>query len=261
VLALATPEGDGGALEAVAACEALGAAVFPGPLPATFLATQVLGADDRARVSAGAAVVSVGAPPLMPWAADAAIFLAVENGRVWRCAPTGAIEAVATLGGEPWGRVALERAEEVPDGERAVALYELTLAAYLAAAGRQLTEVTALHARTRKQFGQAIGEFQAVAHPLADCAIQLESATALARCAAFHFDAGASRARTLAGAARLSAHRAAVETAHTCHQLFGAIGISTEGPAFHLSRRILQLAIQPPSEEGARASLLAHFGL
>ena len=48
VLALATPEGDGGALEAVAACEALGAAVFPGPLSATFLATQVLGERDRA---------------------------------------------------------------------------------------------------------------------------------------------------------------------------------------------------------------------
>ena len=39
VLALSTPEGDGGALELVAALESLGAAVFPGPLPATFFAT------------------------------------------------------------------------------------------------------------------------------------------------------------------------------------------------------------------------------
>ncbi|MFQ5417585.1 MAG: acyl-CoA dehydrogenase family protein, partial [Myxococcota bacterium] len=207
------------------------------------------------------AVVSVGAPPLMPFAADASIFLAVEGGRVWRCVPTGPVEAVATLGGEPWGRVALERAEELPGGERAVALYELTLAAFLAAAGRRLSLVTAEHARTRRQFGQVIGEFQAVAHPLADCATRLGSATALARSAAFHFEAGAPRARAIAGAARLSAHRAAVEAAHTCHQLFGAIGITMEGPAFHLSRRILQLAIQPPGEEGARTSLLAHFGL
>ncbi len=35
VLALATPEGEGGAAEAVAALEALGEAIFPGPLPAT----------------------------------------------------------------------------------------------------------------------------------------------------------------------------------------------------------------------------------
>ena len=40
VLALATPEGDGGALELVAALEALGDGVFPGPLPATFFATR-----------------------------------------------------------------------------------------------------------------------------------------------------------------------------------------------------------------------------
>jgi len=66
VLALATPEGDGGACEAVAACEALGRAVFPGPLAATFFATQLLGAADRAAVAEGSVLVSAGAPPLLP---------------------------------------------------------------------------------------------------------------------------------------------------------------------------------------------------
>ena len=41
VLAVGTPEADGGALEAVAAVESLGWAAFPGPLAATFLATNV----------------------------------------------------------------------------------------------------------------------------------------------------------------------------------------------------------------------------
>lgn len=261
VLALATPEGDGGALEAVAACEALGGAAFPGPLTATFLATQVLGERDRVAVASGASTVSVGSPPLMPWAADAQIFLEIEEDRVWRCSAAGEVEPVHTLGGEPWGRVELAREEELPGAPRALALYELALAAYLSAAGQRLVATTAEHVRTRKQFGVAIGEFQAVAHPLVDCFIRLCSAASLARAAAFQFDADDSPPRGAAAAARLSARGAAVASVHTCHQLFGALGITTEGPVFHVSRRIRQLASQPPAEAGARVAVLAHFGL
>jgi len=261
VLALATPEGDGGAREAVAACEALGRAVFPGPLAATFLATQLLAPSDRAAVVAGDAVVSVGVPPLMPFAPVARIFLEIERGRVWQCAAAGAVEPVATLGGEPWGRVALARQTALDGAQRAFALHDLVLAAYLAAAGQRLVDATAEHARTRKQFGRALGEFQAVAHPLADCFMRLGAASLLARSAACDFDDGAPGAGALAAAARLSARGAAVETAHTCHQLFGALGITTEGPVFHVSRRIRQLASQPPGEDAARAAVLGHFGL
>jgi hypothetical protein len=65
----------------------------------------------------------------------------------------------------------------------------------------------------------------------------------------------------VAAAARLSARRAALDAAHTCHQLFGAVGITLEGPVFHISRRLRQLASQPPGESAARASLLAQLDL
>jgi alkylation response protein AidB-like acyl-CoA dehydrogenase len=265
VLALATPEGDGGALELVAALESLGRAVFPGPLPATFFATQLLGAAERRALAAGETLASVGEPPLMPWAPLAGIFVAVQGGRAARARPRGAIEALETLGGEPWGRVELELLEEPRPAARAFLLHDLALAAYLAAAGLRLVEDTALHARTRKQFGRAIGEFQAVAHPLADCHIALAAAATLARAAAFHFDAGdaaeGGQARVLAAAARLASARAGLDAAHTCHQLFGALGITLEGPVFHVSRRIRQLASQPPAEAPARAALLSRLGV
>ena len=261
VLALVTPEGEGGAMEMVAALEGLGAAVFPGPLVATFLATQVLGEGDRRAVARGEAVVSVGVPPLMPWAPGAHLFLAIEAGQVWKGAPRGGIEPVDTLGGEPWGRVDLEPVENLGPAERGLLIYDTALAAYLAAAGRRLVEDTAEHARTRKQFGKAIGEFQAVAHPLADGFTRLAAAGTLARCAAYRVDAGDARARVTAAAARLSATRAAVEAAHTCHQLFGAIGITLEGPVFHVSRRIRQLASQPPGDREPRDAVLSGFGL
>ncbi len=256
VLALVTPEGDGGACELVAALGPLGRAVFPGPLAHTFLATQLLPAPERVALSRGEAVVSVGTPPLLPWAPVASVWIELEGARAFLARPSGPVAPVETLGGEPWGRVALERVQELPAPERAFAVYEIALAAYLAAAGQGLVEATAAHARTRRQFGRAIGEFQAVAHPLAECWIRLAAAETLARAAAFRFDAGEPAARATAAAARLSARRAALDAAHVCHQLFGALGIALEGPVFHVTRRIRQLASQPPGEDPAREALL-----
>jgi len=261
VLALATPEGDGGAREMVAALESLGAAVFPGPLPATFLAAQVLDGDERACVASGEWIVSLGAPPLMPFAPLADCFLALDGGKLRRAQPRGTVVAVDTLGGEPWGRVELELGAPLDAGTRAWALHDTALAAYAAAAGQALVLATAEHARTRTQFGRAIGEFQAVAHPLADARIRLDAATTLARIAAHAWDTGAGDLRARAAVARLSAARGALAAAYTCHQLFGALGITLEGPVFHVSRRIRQLASQPPGPEPACDALLSRLGL
>jgi alkylation response protein AidB-like acyl-CoA dehydrogenase len=265
VFGLCTPEGDGGAPELVAAAESLGRAVFPGPLAATFLATQLLGDEkgQRAAVADGKAVVSLGAAPLMPWAPHAQIFIEIVDGRAWSCRPAGAIVPLQTLGGEPWGRVALERERDLGDASAALALYETFLAAYLAAAGIRLIDDASEHARTRVQFGKAIGEFQGVALPLAECRLRLDAAQGLARAAAYQIDldADAPSARVAAAAARLSAVAAAVHAVHVGHQSFGALGITLEGPVFHITRRIRQLASQPPGPEAAREALLAELGL
>jgi alkylation response protein AidB-like acyl-CoA dehydrogenase len=262
VLAAGDPAEEGGALEVCAAMESLGRAVFPGPLCATYLALNVLPERERAPVADGAAVVSAGQPPLLPYAPCATIFLEIEGERVYRATPKGEIESVGTLGGEPWGRVALERGEALEGATRGLALSELALAAYLAAAGDRLVADASEHARTRQQFGRPIGEFQAVAHPLADCSMRLAAARILARSAAWQFDEGeTARARTAAAAARLSASAAALEAAYVCHQVFGAIGITLEGPAYHVSRRIRQLASQPPGASASRALMLEQIGL
>ncbi|MDJ0868091.1 MAG: acyl-CoA dehydrogenase [Myxococcota bacterium] len=261
VLGLATPEGDGGALEVAAAMETLGRAAHPGPLAATFFATQLLPDAERRAVAAGQQVVAVGAPPLLPWAAVADLFVEVAEDGAWLARPRGAALRVETLGGEPWGRVELERETALGDTARAAALWDAATAAYLAGAGQRLVDAAAEHARTRKQFGRAIGEFQAVAHPLAECAMDLSASEALARCAAYRIDAGADDAGASAAAARLSASRSALAAAHTAHQAFGALGITLEGPVFHVSRRIRQLASAPPAPDAARATLLAHWGL
>lgn len=274
-LAVATPEGDGSAVNASAVMEALGAAGFPGPLAAAFLAASLLPPDDpdRDAVTSGRAMVAAGTPPLLPFAPRAALFVWLEGDRAWRARPIGPIEPVDTLGGEPWGRVQLERGAELPGAGAARALAEVAAAAYLGAAGQALVDATAEHVRTRKQFGRALGEFQAVAHPLADCAIRLAAAGTLARVAAAGLDASglgvggrvsdteARRARVDAAVARLSAGAAALRAAEVCTQAFGAMGVLREGPAWPLVRRIRQAASSPPDDGAARATVLGELGL
>jgi alkylation response protein AidB-like acyl-CoA dehydrogenase len=258
VLGVLTPEGGGGALEAVAAVESLGRAVFPGPLVGTFLATWILDDPDRGALASGEKLVSVGTPPLLPWAPDADVFLVVEAERVFLARPAGSVVPVETLGAEPWGRTEVERLAELERGGWGLVLCRAVIAAQLAAMGERLVGDACRHAGDRKQFGRPIGDFQAVAHPLADCSMRLSAAATLARAAAFHFDAAnAAEALRFAAAAHLSACEAALEAANVCHQVFGAIGITLDGPAFHISRRIRQLASQVPSRSSSRVLLLA----
>ncbi|TFH22822.1 MAG: acyl-CoA dehydrogenase, partial [Myxococcales bacterium] len=181
---------DGGPLEICAAVESLGRALFPGPLAATFAAAGVLEGAARERLTSGEALVSLSAGGLIPWAAVADVFLVLEGGRLFEAEPAGEITAIETIGGEPWGRVALERVRTVGSAARTLAIHDMCVAAYTAACGNRLVELTCDHVRTRKQFGRAIGEFQAVAHPLANASMKLAAAKTLARAAAFELASG-----------------------------------------------------------------------
>ena len=269
VLGVLTEEEEGGLLEAVAAVESLGAAAFPGPLAASFLASVVLEGAEQAAVADGSAIVSVGADGLWPWGAEASVFLEVEvdgvsgEERIHRVAPQGALDPVETLGGEPWARAPAERVRTLSRGAEGLAVLRTVLAAQLAALGHRLVRDASGHAAVRKQFGRPIGDFQAVAHPLADASMRLEASSALAHAAAWAFDAGREAdARRLACAAHASAAAAAKEALSVGHQVFGAVGITIEGPAFHVSRRIRQLVSQAPAPDLSAARIaLAEGGV
>jgi alkylation response protein AidB-like acyl-CoA dehydrogenase len=263
VPSLATPEGFGGALEIVAAMESIGWANAQGPIAATLSAMQLLDGDLAARVAAGEVLVSLGEPPLMPWAAAAGVFIALHGAGAFLAEPRSAIEPVDTLGGERWGRLELERVKALDRGRlpRALAIGDIARAAQLAGLGERLLEAAADHAKMRRQFGRTIGEFQAVSHPLADCAAHLSAAKALARTAAFELDAGRAGARTLAAGAFVSACRAALAIAHAAPQALGALGALAEGPIFPVARKVRQLASEPPGEVRAIRELEASLGL
>jgi alkylation response protein AidB-like acyl-CoA dehydrogenase len=93
------------------------------------------------------------------------------------------------------------------------------------------------YARTRMQFGRAIGSFQAVKHMCADMLLEAESAISAARHVASAFDAGeASRAADLA-LAQAYCSDAYVFVAATNIQVHGGIGFTWEHPAHLYLRR------------------------
>ena len=256
VFLLATPEGGGGALEIVAVMEQLGAASCPGPLVPTFFAAQLLDGDDRMAIGKGEAIIAVGAPPVLPWAPLAHGFIEIDAPTAWRARPVGTVTPVETLGLESWGRATLERLEPLGDISRAANIAHVATAGYLVGAGTRLLEAAAAYAADRVQFGKSIGEFQAVAHPLATSMMDLTAARNLARVAAHRIDHGLDTAAASSGAARLSATDAAIDTAFRAHQTFGAMGFTIEGPVAHVSRRIRQVSLLPPGPDAARQSVL-----
>lgn len=252
VLALGTREGGGGALEIAAAMEALGAAACPGPLAPTFIAQQLLEEGARAEIAKGESLAAIGQAPFMAWAPRAEHFIELTGDGAWRVSPVGEIEAVETLGGEPWGRGEWRRNEALAPADRARDIANVSVAAYLVGGGEHLLEQAAGYAASREQFRRAIGEFQAVAHPLATARMRLAAAGTLTRIGAYEIDMQSPAAAVSAAKARLSASRAALEMAYCAHQTFGAMGFTLEGPVSHVSRRLRQMSLLPPGPQAAR---------
>jgi alkylation response protein AidB-like acyl-CoA dehydrogenase len=91
----------------------------------------------------------------------------------------------------------------------------------------RLLERAVEYARTRSQFGQAIGKFQAVSHRIADMKVRLEAARLLCYRAAWELE----RSRNVAlhaSIAKLFASEALLASALGTVQVFGGYGFMTE---------------------------------
>lgn len=230
--------------------EQLGYFGFPGPVPHAVAASAVAGEVRAARAS-GERIVTVGAEPIVGWAALADDVFLLQDANVH----LGAVcERVDTLGDTSAATVQRGRCTGQPVAP-VMARYDMAMAAYVGGAGHFFVDLAADHARTRKQFGRALGEFQAVAFPIAEVLIALDAAQLITRAAAMAIDTGRPDAGTLAAAARLSASRAAQRAGFVAHQTLGAYGVLEDGPVAWLSRRIQDYATLAPSARSLRASL------
>jgi 3-oxo-4-pregnene-20-carboxyl-CoA dehydrogenase beta subunit len=126
----------------------------------------------------------------------------------------------------------------------ATSLRELAEIAPLCCAARALGaaqrgfELALEHAKMRKQFGQLIGQFQAIQHKLADCLTRLDGARLTLDAAATVFDRELDNWRVFAASAIAYASPALREVVLQSHHTMGAIGYAEEHEMPRHFRRI-----------------------
>ncbi|WP_421840802.1 acyl-CoA dehydrogenase family protein [Mycobacterium sp.] len=92
-------------------------------------------------------------------------------------------------------------------------------------------DTTLAYAKQRKQFGRAIGSYQAIKHRLADLWLEVGSATSAARYAADTCATGDEDAAIAVSIAQAYCSGVALHAAEECIQLHGGIGMTWEYPA------------------------------
>ena len=176
---------------------------------------------------------------------------AIDGGRVAELSfDSVRLDADALLGMEGKGHATLESAV----GRGVLALCAEALGAMEAAKVATLD-----YLRTRKQFGLAIGSFQALQHRMADLLLEIEQARSAVINAAAALDEGidrVTRERALS-AAKFSIGRIGALVAEETIQLHGGIGMTWELPLPHYAKRLVMIDHQLGDEDHHLARYIA----
>jgi alkylation response protein AidB-like acyl-CoA dehydrogenase len=102
---------------------------------------------------------------------------------------------------------------------------------------QRLLDMTVEYAKTRKQFGRPIGQFQAVQHRCADMLLYTESSRSAAYYAAYAIQEGIPEARLAVSIAKAYASDAYREVGNSAIQVHGGMGFTWENDAHLYYRR------------------------
>ena len=145
------------------------------------------------------------------------------------------VPAGQLLGTEGKGVAALEACRD-----RAIA----ALCAEAVGAMSELNSVTLEYAKTRKQFGVALGTFQVLQHRMVDMFIALEEAISLTQHLNLSLATGEPHGSKLASGAKSKVGYAARFIAEQAIQLHGGMGMSDELNVGHYFKRIASINVQ-----------------
>jgi alkylation response protein AidB-like acyl-CoA dehydrogenase len=163
-------------------------------------------------------------------------------------------EPVESVAAYPLGKLAAMSSDAVlMTGEGAAAIRRrarIAIAAESAGLMRGALDLTVRYVKERQQFGQPLGNFQAIQHRLAECAQQVRGCRNLALRAAWR------DSERDAATACLFAQETARLVIHDCHQFHGAMGLTLEYP-LHLWTYRLKLLQGEAGGKQAQAALLA----
>ncbi len=223
--------------------------------------------------AAGPGLTLHGAKLFVPFAPQADLLLVVAAGpsllAVERGAPGLASRRLASLGGDPVYEVRFQAtpAEAVggagaaaPALARALARGAVGALAQALGAAERALELSLEHAKTRHQFGRAIGSFQAVAHRLVDMRSDVDALRFLVYRAAGSLGNGRESELAVA-AAQAYGGEALRRTFVHAHQVHGAIGFSTEHDLHLFTRRAKAVELAWGAPAAWRERVAAAMGL
>lgn len=272
---------DAGVVELAVVMEAAGYVALPAPLGATAAmaipvalscgaappSLSVLGDGPAALVAAHAGIPAALIDPATrgPWAGAARV----------RDAPAAVVFVATVLTPEGAGAVVLDAASvhvDAPasvdptsptaavrpgpagpggpvlhgDVERGLAVARVGVAAELVGCTARMLDMAVEHARDRRQFGHAIGSFQAIQHRLADAYVALERARSLTYRAAALADGDVPTVEVAVAAclAKGAAGEAGDSVGRSAVQVHGALGMTKELDLHLFLRRAWMLSAQ-----------------
>ena len=130
----------------------------------------------------------------------------------------------------------------LPIVERAFDYALAALCAEAVGAMAALNEVTLEYLKTRKQFGQPIGRFQALQHRMVDMVVATEQARSMATLAAVKADSGdAAERRRALSAAKAYVGQSARSVGQAAVQLHGGMGVVDELNVSHYFKRLTMI--------------------
>jgi hypothetical protein len=214
-----------GALEAVLLTETVASLPFVCEFAASAIVAPKIG------ITAGRPTVLMRAPFDAPvrFLANAGIALAEDGDDVRVIDLTNRdVEPLTAPFGYPVGRL---RSTDMAGTERIAGAapllrqwWNVALAAEIGAVAKAAVDLTVEYVKGRRQFGRAIGSYQAVQHRLSECVVEVQAIQLLARRAA------ATEAPEDALTAAAYAKEACARIIYDSHQFHGAIGVTYEYP-------------------------------
>ena len=284
-LSIRVPEESGGLglgiFDAAVLMEEAGRTLASGPLAETLVATRLLAqlggehaADLLARALTGEAVVTlalhdVAAQPLQ-WVSGGLVAEAVVARKgadvVLVSVPADARIAEDNLASTPLAEIDFDALPftVLATGDEALGTFaagveewKLLISAALAGLSRESLKLAAAYASERKQFGQFIGQFQGISHPLADLLTDVDGGKFLVWKAIRDIADGATEAGATISLATWWSVDAAARTVAQALHTFGGYGLTTEYDIylFNLRAKAWPLVLGDPArllEEAGR---------
>ncbi len=284
---MALPEERGGwgasVLDLVLVAEQLGRALAPAPVIEAQVAARVLGGVANApalealeQVLTGRLLVTLalhrprdGLATLTPAGSVCDAVVVLDGERLALVpVPAGACRPVANLGSAPLADLTLAGGSELEAGPAAVERFEVATDEWLALTAAALVGIAAAaheqvcaYAAERTAFGERIGAYQGVAHPLADDATRIDGSRLLARKAAWALDRDHVRGRELAAMAFAFASETAERATYDAVHFHGGYGFMLEHDVqLHFRRARGWARVWGDAEAGYRRAALARYG-